>query len=205
MRKSGRACDRLAQQQGDGGGFADAGGADNGEVTRQRVVDGDVGVDRLVLRERADGDRMPPGEIIDRLQVTGADAVCNGADMRIGGDAAVEDRFGAGLGSVAHFADQLDADFDRVLALIAPGAIRLADLIDQANGPCGSEIDGDHLADRPQAGNGAIDVVGIGADGGARTVALHDIAEDAPVVLLCVAALLRCRFSNGGFAFDIHG
>ena len=133
MRRSGRAAIDLRKQQRDGGGFADAGRADNGEMARQRVVDGDVGVDRLVLRQRADGDRVTPGEIVDRLQVAAADAVGNRADMRIGGDAAVEDRLGAGLGAVAYFADQFDADLDRVLALIAPGAIRLADLVDQAN------------------------------------------------------------------------
>ena len=43
--------DRLAQQQRHGRRLADAGGADDGEMARQRVVDGDARVDRLVLRQ----------------------------------------------------------------------------------------------------------------------------------------------------------
>ena len=75
--------DRLAHQQRHGGRLADAGGADDREVARQRVVDGDAGVDALVLRQLADDDGWPAGEIVDGLQVGGADAMRDGADMRI--------------------------------------------------------------------------------------------------------------------------
>ena len=63
----------------------------------------------------------------------------------------------AGARRVAHFADQLDADLDGVLAFVAPGAVGLADRVDQADGARRAEIDGDHLADRPQAGDRAFD------------------------------------------------
>ena len=175
--------DRLAQQQRDGGRLADAGGADDGEVARQRVVDGDAGVDGFVLRQRADGDGMAPGEIVDRLQVAGADAVRDGADMRIGGDAAVEDRRLAAARRSRTSPISSTLTSMAFWRLIAPGTVGFADRIDQADGARRAEIDRDHLADRPQAGDGAVDVVGIGGDRGARAVALHDIAQNALVVL----------------------
>ena len=48
----------------------------------QRIVDRDAGVDRLVLRQLADGDRAAAGEIVDGGEVAGADAVGDGADIR---------------------------------------------------------------------------------------------------------------------------
>src|SRR5690349_14408697 len=104
---------------------------------------------------------MAAGKVVDRLQVAAADAVRNGADMRIGGDAAVENRLGTRLRAVTHLADKLAADLDRVLTLAAPGAIRLADRIDKADRACRAEIDGDHLADRPLAGDRAFGILGI--------------------------------------------
>ena len=126
--------DRLAQQQRDGGRLADAGGADDREVARQRVVDGDAGVDRLVLRQLADGDGVAAGEIVDRLQVARADAVGDGADMRIGGDAAVEDRLGAAArrSRTSPISSTLTSMALRLL--VVPGAVGLADRVDQADG-----------------------------------------------------------------------
>ena len=101
----------------------------------------------------------------------------------------------AGLGAVAHLADQLDADLDVVAAFGVPGAVGLADGIDQAHRARGAEVDGDHLADRPLRGGAGLGGIGEGADGGAGAVALHDMAEDAGVGLLRVAAFLRREFA----------
>ena len=49
--------DHLAEDRGDGARLADAGGADDGEVLGEQVVGVDVGGDRGVLAEVADGDR----------------------------------------------------------------------------------------------------------------------------------------------------
>ena len=127
----------------------------------------------------------------------------DGADMRIGGDAAVEDRL-AVVRIVAHLADQFDADLDRVAAVGCPVPVGLADCVDQADRARRPEIDRDHLADRPQAGDRAVVIVGVGGDRGARAVALHDVAEHAVVGLCRSATFLRGGFSAGDFPVDIH-
>jgi hypothetical protein len=48
----------FTHEQRHGRRLADAGGADDREVARQRIVDGDAGVDRVVLRQLADVDRL---------------------------------------------------------------------------------------------------------------------------------------------------
>ena len=74
--------DRLSQQQRDGGRLADAGRAEHRKVAVQRIVDRDAGVDGLVLRQLADGDRAAPREIVDGGEIARADAVGDGADIR---------------------------------------------------------------------------------------------------------------------------
>ncbi len=66
--------DRLAHQQRHGRRLADAGGADDREVARQRIVDGDAGLDRFVLRQLADGDRR--GGRRDRRRPAGRGSGC---------------------------------------------------------------------------------------------------------------------------------
>ncbi len=195
--------DGLAQEQRDGRRLADAGGADHREVTRQRVLDGDVGLDRLVLRQRADGDALAAAEIVDGGEVAHADAVGDRADMRIGGDAAVEHRL-AGALVVPHLAHQLDGDLDRVRPVFAPQPVGLVDFVDQADGPRLEQADRDHPADRPGVGDGRIAAVGIGGDPGPRAVALNDVTDDAAVVLRAVAALLGDRLAGRLFTVDEH-
>jgi len=127
----------------------------------------------------------------------------DGADMRVDRDAAVEDRQCRRL-AVTYLADQLDADLDGVLLARAPGEVGLADRIDETDGPDRPEIDRDHPAHRPRSGDGALRRVREGGDGGARAVALDDVAEDAFVVLSRVATLLRRRFA-AGFVACKHG
>ena len=159
-------------------------------MARQRVVDGDVGGDLLVLRQRPHGDAAPPRKVIDGLQVPGADAMGDGADMRIVRDTAVERRFLPGFGRITHLADELDLDLDEVAAGLAPGVVGLADRINQTDRARRAEIDGDHASDAPVACRNAFQLVGVGADDRPRSVTMHDIAKDAPVVLACVTALL---------------
>ena len=168
----------------------------------QRVVDRDAGGDRFVLRQLADGDGAAPGEIVDGGKIAGADAVRDGADIGIVGDAAVEDRLAVSV--VAHLADQLDADLDGVAAFARPLAVGFVDRVDQPDGARGVEIDRHHLADRPQSGDGAVVVVGVCGDRGARAVALDDMAEHAVVGLRCAAPLLRGRLSGRGFPVNVH-
>ena len=110
---------------------------------------------------------------------------------------------GGGRLAVAHFADQFDADLDGVLAVVVPGEVGFADRIDEPDGARRAEIDRDHAADRPKAGDRAFFRIGKGRDRGARAVAAHDVAEDALVVLCRVAPFLRRRFSAGG-VLQIH-
>ena len=195
--------DRLAQQQCDGGRLADAGRADDREVAVQRFVDRDAGVDRLVLRKLPDDDRAAACEVVDRGQVAGADAVCDRADIGIVGDAAVEDRL-AIVRIVANLADQLDADLDGVAAAGCPLQVGFVDCEDQADRARRLEIDRHHLADRPQAGDRSVLVIGVGGDDGARAIALHDVAEHAVVGLCRSAPFLRGDFSAGDFPVNIH-
>ncbi len=170
----------------------------------QRVVDGDVGVDGLVLGQLPDGNGVATGKIVDSSQVARADAVGDGADIGIDGDAAVEDRLATGA-VIANLADQFDADLDGIATVFAPQVVGFADLVDEADGAGFLQVDGDHLADRPDAGHGAVERVGIGGDPGARAIALDDVSEDALVVLRRVATLLQGLLSLAGFPLNEHG
>src|SRR5690606_32836780 len=125
--------DRPAQQQGNRRGFADAGGADYSTVPVQRGVDGDAGLEALILRQLADHDGVTAREVVDGIEVARADVVGDRADMRIDRDAAIEDRLAAQR-FVTYFADQFDADLDAVVAVLAPDPVRLVDGIDQPDG-----------------------------------------------------------------------
>src|SRR5690606_21311161 len=105
--------DRLAHQERDGGGLADAGCAHHGEVTGKRIVDGDARVQRLVLRKLADLDGAPARKIVDRLKIKRPDAVRHRADMRIDRDAAIEYR-SLRRGTIANLSNQFHADLDGV-------------------------------------------------------------------------------------------
>ena len=83
----------------------------------QGIVDRDAGGNGLVLRQLADGHGAAACEIVYGGEVARADAVGDGADVRVVGDAAIEHRLAV---LVAHLADQLDADLDGVAAFPRP-------------------------------------------------------------------------------------
>ena len=156
----------------------------------------------VVLRELADGDGMAAGEIVHGLQVARADAVRHRTDMRIDGDATVENRQ-LMLFAVAHFSDQFDADFDGVLRALAPGQIGLADGIDEADCARDAEVDRDHAADRPEVGDRAFLGIGVGSYRRPGAIAAHDMAEDALFAMLGVAPLVHDRLATGN-VLSIH-
>jgi hypothetical protein len=201
-RKSGRAEIALRSRSETAGRFADACRADDGEMAGKGLVDRDTGVDSIVLGKLTDGDGAASGKVVDRLQVAAAYAMGDGADIGIGGDAAVEHRVLVGA-HVTNLSDQLDINLDGVVAFAAPRAVGLGDGIDQADGAGFAEIDADHAADGPQADCGRGSLC-IGADDRAGTIALHDMAKDTGVVLFRVAPLLRGGFSALGLTFEVH-
>src|SRR5690606_13079652 len=114
-------------------------------MAAERGVDGDICCNRRVLRQVADCDRLAAAEIVDGGEVALADTVSNRADMRIDGDATVEERLVAFL--VTDFADQLDMDLDRYHALVVPLLDRRFDAIDETDRADAAEVDRDHPAD----------------------------------------------------------
>ena len=80
----------LAQDQRNAARFADAGGAEHGEMLAQHFVDVDVGADGRVLLQVADVDRVRAGDVVDQPQLVADDQRGRIADRRIVGDAALE-------------------------------------------------------------------------------------------------------------------
>src|SRR4030095_9590954 len=115
----------------------------------------------------------------------------------------VEDRLAAGR-IVAHFADELDAYLDRVAALRRPFKVGLHDRIDETTRAGAGQVDRDHLADRPEAGDGAVFIVCLGRNDSAGAVALDNVSENATIGLWDLATLLRGRLSAGVSPVYIH-
>src|SRR5690606_29847039 len=155
----------------------------------------------FVLRQVADAHSMTAAQVVDRLEVVRADAVRGRADMRIDGDAPVEDRLAP---QVAHLADQLDADLDAVVPALGPVVARAVDGIDQADRAGFGEIDRNHAADGPQrAGRTVIDVDGC-RDRRSGAVALDDPSQQSRGGLLRIPTFLVGRLRLNRRAFDIH-
>jgi hypothetical protein len=81
----------LLQDEGDAARLADAGRAEDGEMLAQHLVHVDAGVDRDVLLQVSDGDRLGAGHVVDEPQLRVGDERGGIADGRIVGDAALEE------------------------------------------------------------------------------------------------------------------
>src|SRR5262245_21895847 len=168
-------------------------------MTRKGLFDSDVGFEGFVLRQLADGHRAAPGKIVDGRQVSRADAMGNSAYVRISGDAAVEYRL-TGCAIVADLAHKLDADLDRIAAILAPNVVALADFIDKADRARFRQTDGYHLADSPEPGNRSVSRIGEGCDFCTGPIALYDVAKYARAV----PALLRRWLRAPTLPLDKH-
>lgn len=67
--------DRLVQKKGDGGGFAHARRADDGEMFRQHLLDVDGRANRVVLRQLTNDACVSLAAVIDLGKVSRADAM----------------------------------------------------------------------------------------------------------------------------------
>jgi hypothetical protein len=112
-------------------------------LTDREVTVGDplAGLPGDLGRELSHRERLVPAQFVDGFEVARADAVRDGADMRIDGDSAVEDRLA--FRRVADLADQFDIDGDWIGGVGFPCADRRADLVDEADRADIAEIDGD--------------------------------------------------------------
>ena len=124
--------ENLLQDDGDAARFADAGGAENGEVAADQLVDVDVHADIGILLQVADMGVVVIGAAIDQAQFAFAQDHGDVADARIVGDAALETRRAGAVG--LDLADQIEP---RNLAhgRVAGGPVErlFADLGDQAD------------------------------------------------------------------------
>ena len=84
--------ENLLQDDGDAARLADAGGAENGEVLADQIVDVDVDADVRVLLQVADMGVVGVGAAVDQAQFALAQHRGGIADVRILGDAALEAR-----------------------------------------------------------------------------------------------------------------
>jgi hypothetical protein len=82
--------ENLVQQQRNAGRFADAGGAEHGEVLGEHLLDIDIGDHGLVLLQRANIDLVGAARRVDGAKVLIGDEVDGIADRRIVGHAALE-------------------------------------------------------------------------------------------------------------------
>ena len=92
----------LCQNVRDPGRFADAGGAEHGEMLVQHFINIDAGVDRGVLLQAADADHVRAGFVENDPKLTIGQRMRCVADGWIACDAAAEDESGAGRHDLAH-------------------------------------------------------------------------------------------------------
>ncbi len=190
-----RVClDCLVEEKRDGGRLADAGRADDGKVLGQHRGNMDCGVDGLVLRQRADHAAASLSGIINALQIIGANAVGNGAKMRVAGNAG-----GKALRAIiihAHFAQKLHLDTEFVAAVFAPSAGTRCHRIGECHHAVASDADRDQAPDRPELGELRRTGILHGGNGGMGARAGNHPSEKPvsgrqAVTAVCVADALR--------------
>ncbi len=98
--------ENLLQDDGDAARLADAGGAENGEVAADQIVDVDMHRDVGVLLQVADMGAIVVGKAVDGAQVVFGHELGAVADIGIVGDAALEVL--AAVLADAQFADQVE-------------------------------------------------------------------------------------------------
>ena len=135
----------LRQQNGDAVRFADAGGADHGEVLGDELLDVDLGGNGRVLLQRADVRRPGTGAVVDQPQLAVAHQHRGLADHRIFGDAALE--IGGARGARLDFADQIHPRGAAAIGILV--ALRaLGNFGDQADDDGVAADDAEEFSDR---------------------------------------------------------
>jgi len=174
----------LVEQQRHAGRFADAGGAEHGEVLGEHLLDVDIGDHRAVLLQGADIDLVRPARRIDRAKILCGNEVDGIADRRIIGDAALE--FGAF--AARNFAEQIDrrtrdvvVGGRRILARYLgdhrdDGGIGAADTDEAADG--GAHFGDGHLARRQKSDPGEGAAHGNHTSEGCHGVGSHELGSD---------------------------
>ena len=120
------------QNDGDAARFADAGGAEDGEVAADQMIDVDVHADIGVLLQVTDKGVIGVGLAVDEAQFALGQQHGGIADARVIGDAALEARRAVFAG--LNFADQIEArDFAEILPAIRRRQCLLAHFGDQAD------------------------------------------------------------------------
>ena len=154
----------LLQEQRDAARLADAGRAEHGEMLAQHFVDVDAGVDRRVLLQVPDGDRVGAGHVVDEPQLLVGEEGGRIADRRIVGDAALEvRRAGRVLLDLAHHVEVGGRDE----ALFDGDRRRFQrDLGDHADEQRPPALDAQELADRDATVVGIFEARGRQPDAG---------------------------------------
>ena len=187
--------DRLVKQQGDGGGLADAGSADDGEMLLQHGGNVDRRVEALVLRQLADDAHVLLAGVVDHREVRGADAVGDGAEIGIVGDAGGE--FLMAIRADANLAQKFDLDAEDRVVLLRPVLLVGGHGIDECDDAVAADGDGDEPADDPQFRERRLAGFGHRADGGTRAAAGDDAAQQAVSGRHSVAAILFAGHQRG--------
>ncbi len=157
-------------------------------------------VEALVLRQLADGAHVALAGIVDAGKVGGADAVGDGAEIGIIGDAG--GKFLAPVGAHMHLAEKLHLDAEDRVVVFHPALLVGGHGIDEGDDAVAADGNGNEPADGPQFRERGLAAVGDGADGRARAVAGHDPAEQAIACLSVPAVLFACR--HGGLEFIVE-
>ena len=137
---------RLAQDQRDAARFADAGGAEHGEMFVQHLLDIEIGDDRVVLLQMPDIDHARARDGIERAQLVMAEKRDLVPHHRIMGDAALEDLAALAVRRDLAHEIELGGPF---IALFARRARRLhGHFRDHADQEIHAAPDADDFADR---------------------------------------------------------
>ena len=127
--------------------LADAGRADDGEMAADEFAHADDGWNAGVLRQAADLDAFRAAEGVDGRQIAGADAMGDGAEARVGLNAAKEPRLA--LLVVDDGAGQFDLHMGDIAFRLAPEIVGGRQLADHAHEAGLFMHDRDEMADGP--------------------------------------------------------
>ncbi|ENN87687.1 hypothetical protein RHSP_45996 [Rhizobium freirei PRF 81] len=185
--------DRLVQQQRDRRGLADAGRTDDCEMLRQHRGNMDGSVDAFVLRQLADDAAAVLAGIEDAHEVAGADAMRDGAEIGIGGDAA--GKFFAAIRLYTDFAQQFHFDAEEIVLSFAPSDALGVHRVNEGGNTVLADADGDQLPHGPEFGQVGAACFGHGCNRCSGAIARDDATEETISRLQFIAAINIFRFA----------
>jgi hypothetical protein len=169
--------DRLVQKQRDGGGLAHARRADDGEMFGEHLGNADGGVDRIVLRQPADGAGVALTAVVNLGKIAGADAMRHRTEIGVTGNAGGK-ALAAVLGAI-DFANQFNLDQQPVRPVRRPVVLAGSHGKNQRRHTARTHFDGDQASDGPELRDIGGAGFRFGGDGGMRTVTGDDAAKHA--------------------------